>query len=420
MKRALATAVAVLALPGSALAAGTHRGVVLTVDRAHHVVQLVDGRHVVHAYHYRGRLGRVHPGSHVVFSGSGSTITRVQSVTGASHTVSFYGRIVRSGAGGLIVRVGDGQRITFSSRQVRRAHASSPGQTRRHAVIAHMAASGSGFGSGTITVNIQGLQPGVTVLVTESVDGAGNITINITLPAPGATGSQQMSGVVTDVGQDAFMLQTADGSALRLHMASSSLAALNLNVCDTVDVSFHQDSNLLIADSVQSTGTSSSGDCGSGNGSGDRGAGGDVVGTITAVSGSGLTVSTQDQGSMTFIVDSADITDGFVVGDVVDVSYDTLSDGTLDAGDVEYVEQDSMGTVTAVSASSLTLTDSNGQSQTFTGDPSQGIFDGVSVGDQVDVTFHQSGGQQVADVVDDQSAGGSSGNGGGGASGGGD
>jgi hypothetical protein len=226
------------------------------------------------------------------------------------------------------------------------------------------------------------------------------VTITITLPppaVPGVTGSQQVTGVVADVGQDALELDTADGSELRLHMAASTLAALNLSQCDTVAVTYHQDAELLIADSVQQTGTSTSGDC-SGDGGSD-----DVVGTITAVSGSGLTVSTEDQGAMTFTVDSPDVTDGFVVGDVVDVSYDTLGDGTLDAGDVEYVEQDASGTVTAVSSGSLAVRGDGGQTETFTADPSQGIFDGVSVGDEVDVSFHQSAGQHVADVVDDQS-----------------
>ena len=33
------------------------------------------------------------------------------------------------------------------------------------------------------------------------------------------------------------------------------------------------------------------------------------------------------------------------------------------------------------------------------------VFDGVTVGDQVDVTYHQSGDQQVAESVDDSGGG---------------
>jgi hypothetical protein len=258
-----------------------------------------------------------------------------------------------------------------------------------------------------VTVNIQGLQPGVTVLVTETVDASGAVTVTITLPPPAVTSGQQFSGVVVDVGRDAFMLQTADGSQLRLHMAADALAAQNLSDCDTVDVTFHQDNDLLIVDSLHLTGSSSTGDCAAGGG-GDNST--DVIGTITGVSGTGLTVGT-DQGPMTFTVDDPSITDGFQIGDVVDVTYDQASDGSLDASDVEYSEQDVTGAVTAVTDSSLTLTDGNGQSWTFTGDPTQGVFDGVSVGDQVDVTYHMSGSQPVADAVDDQSTDGGSGGG---------
>ena len=89
---------------------------------------------------------------------------------------------------------------------------------------------------------------------------------------------------------------------------------------------------------------------------------------------------------------------------LADVSYADNGDGTLDAGDVEYVEQDVSGTVTAVSDGSVTITpDGSDAPETFTADPGQGLFDGVAVGDQVDINYHQSGGQSVVDSVDDQS-----------------
>jgi hypothetical protein len=92
------------------------------------------------------------------------------------------------------------------------------------------------------------------------------------------------------------------------------------------------------------------------------------------------------------------------VGDLVDVTYTDNGDGTYDASDVGYVEQDATGTVTAVSDGSMTFTDSDsGQSVTVTADPAAGVFDGVAVGDEVDVNYHQSGDQLVADEVDDGS-----------------
>jgi hypothetical protein len=109
---------------------------------------------------------------------------------------------------------------------------------------------------------------------------------------------------------------------------------------------------------------------------------------------------------MTFSCDPADdLTDGFAVGDLVDVTYDTTS-GSPIASDVEYVEADATGTVTAVDTTSLTLTNSDtGQTQTIVADPAEDMFDGVSVGDEVVVTYHQSAGQLIADVVDDETAG---------------
>ena len=53
----------------------------------------------------------------------------------------------------------------------------------------------------------------------------------------------------------------------------------------------------------------------------------------------------------------------------------------------------------------------------FVVDPSSGLTDGFVVGDQVDVTYHQSSGQQVVENVDDLTADGSSSGSSGGGSG---
>ena len=90
------------------------------------------------------------------------------------------------------------------------------------------------------------------------------------------------------------------------------------------------------------------------------------------------------------------------MGDVVDVSYYENPDGSLTADDVEYVEQDATGVVNAVGDTSLALVDdATGQTDTFSGDPDLGLFDGVNPGDEVDVTYHQSAAGLVADAVGD-------------------
>jgi hypothetical protein len=144
-----------------------------------------------------------------------------------------------------------------------------------------------------------------------------NVTITISFPMrsdPVASGEQLASGTVTDVADDAFVLRTDDGSDVRLHMAAAKLADLGLQPCDTLDVCYHQDAGMLIADRVDETGVSTTGDCAFG---GDER---DVVETITQVSGDGLTVQAPDEGAMTFSVDSSDVTDGYQAGDIVDVT----------------------------------------------------------------------------------------------------
>jgi hypothetical protein len=309
--------------------------------------------------------------------------------------VSFYARVVRASANGLVVRR-DGKLLSFSAHQIKRAK-----MPPRHKHPKHRGhrALDIQLSSGNVVVNILGLQPGALVQITETTDDSGAVTITITLPP--ASGQESAGGLVTEVGRDGFMVQSSDGSDLRFHMSAQSLSSLNLQTCNTVEVSYHQDAGMLIADSVTITGSSTAGDCAPTQ---------DATGVITQVSAAGLTIN-GEQGPVTFSVDpSSGRTDGFQVGDVVDVTYTQNSDGTLQATDVQFVEQDTSGRVTSVTTSvgggSLTITDdNNAKSETFNADPQNGVhinahaFNGVSVGDQIEVTYHQSAGQLVADTV---------------------
>ena len=218
----------------------------------------------------------------------------------------------------------------------------------------------------SVTIDLVGLEPGITILITETIDSAGDVTITIALPPASALSGQSASGVVTEVDTDAFVLHTSGGSDLRLDMAPGTLSALNLVACDTVDVTYHQDANLLIADSVDVTGTSTTGECapggagGQGSGGGGEGCSdqcaGDVTGTITQVSGSEVTINADQGGSMAFVVDDPDITAGFQVGDYVDVTYSTNHDGKPDASDVEFAVEETSGVATTVSSSTMAIT----------------------------------------------------------------
>ena len=53
----LAAALALIALPATALGASSH-GLVFSVSHRQHKIQLIDSRHVVHAYGYTGGAAR--------------------------------------------------------------------------------------------------------------------------------------------------------------------------------------------------------------------------------------------------------------------------------------------------------------------------------------------------------------------------
>jgi hypothetical protein len=319
-----------------------------------------------------------------------------------SRTFSFYATVVRADRQGLVVRTHTGETLRFSAAQIGGRRTPSNRHPVRHLGKHHVSRRRSALDAqvqGPVAINIIGLQPGVTVLITETVAPDGSVTVTITLPPSTVSSQENASGVVTDVEDDAFEITTSDGTDLRLHMDQTTLSNLSLQTCATVSLTYHQDTGMLIADSVQVTGASTDGDCAPTY---------DASGAITQVSGTGISINA-DQGPMSFSVNSSDMTDGFQLGDVVDVTYTQNGDGTTSATNIQYVEQDANGTVTAVSSKSVTITDSgSGQPETFTADPSQGLqlstyaFDGVHVGDQIDVTYHQTASGLVADCVDDQ------------------
>ncbi len=321
MKRLMpAAGLAALALFPAGAVASTSRAKVVSVNARGHRVELVDSTRVVRTYRYLGKLPRLGLGDAVAYRRSGDTISRVRRTARPSGTMSFYATVVSAGSRRVRLRLGDGSPLTVASRQV------SATASRRAARA--RAASDATAPAAPITVQVVGLAPGETVLISETVDAAGHWTITITLPSAASGGDAP--------GDDSTVDQVAEGA-------------------------------------------------------------------ITQVSGAGLAISTPS-GPLTFSVDpESELTEGFAVGDVVDVTYSASTDGTLSAGDVEYLEQDVTGVVGAVSDGSVTLTaQATGQPVMFTADPALGLFTGVAPGDQVDVTYHQSAGGDVADAVDDQ------------------
>ncbi len=333
--------------------------------------------------------------------------------------VTFTARVVRSTSTELVVRTTSGKLLSFSSLQLRKpapAHSHAPSKLAGKA-----SASGTRvrITAGNVVVDLLGLQPGALIVITETTDASGTVTITIKLPPPPPASAPPapltVSGVITNVDSGDFTVEASDGSDYDLYMSADMLSQLNLQSCDTVTVTYHQDAGILIADSVTNTGTSTTGDCAPTY---------NVTGTISQVSSTSLTMS-GDGGPVSFSVDpSSGVTAGFQVGDLVDVTYTTNSDGSFSATNVAFVEESASGVVTAVTATTLTVIDDNsGQPETFIADPSQGVqinadaFTGIPAGDDVSLCYHVSAGQLIADSVTDngpdQSSGGSGGSSGG-------
>lgn len=304
---ALSAPAALASKPG---APANGHGVILGLSG--HTVRLVDRSH---------RVGDVHVSStHGLQRGDVVSVHNGHAhVSGRVHKLSFLGRVVRSSGHGTVVRVGDGSTLSL-------------GGGKRGKPRAHRAAVAA---SANVTLNLQGLTPGEALLVTISTDDQGNVAITIrVLPTTTDIGAaeQQVSGVVTDdTGGGMFAIRATDGSGLRFEDPQQLFDAADASLCDTVDVSYHQDGQALVADAVKVTGQSSDGSCA------DQQSTDEVDGVVTAIApdGSSLTVA-PDDGSAAQTIQTSDpsVLDGISVGDDVAVTLD--QNGT--ATDVELLD----------------------------------------------------------------------------------
>jgi hypothetical protein len=400
MRRLLSVTVpALIALAMPALAQA-QTGTVLSVARGHHQLQLIGSNKVVSAYHFSGRLPGVHRGTKLDFSARGSHIVSPK-VVGTATTFSFLATVVRSGSGALVLSLGDSRRLRLTGKvQSRAAH------TVRGARL-------SAHDAGNITVEINGLQPGQTVVVTESTDASGNVTITITLPTTSGGGSgdpgsnwgsdQTASGLVNSVGSYTFDVITSGGQDLTFHMHPDALSSVGMSSCDAVVVEYHTYGQTLIADNVTDNGAPDAGPCSSG---GDNA--GNWTGTITAVSPTAITVDAgpSNGGAETFAVDDPAITEGYIVGDSVTVTYEPWN-GLIVADQVSYNDSSTSGQVTAIADagggfSTLTVIDD------YTTEPetffvAQDLLQGqdVQVGDNVTVSYYQAARGLTLDCLTD-------------------
>lgn len=382
-----------LALPALAQAS---TGTVLSVSQQQHVVQIVAANKVVHAYKFTGHLTGVKHGTELSFAASGSRVTHAHSV-GLSHSFSFRATVMQSKNGVLVLSLSDTHLLRLTSKQL-------SGSNSRGAVRVELLSNGLRARASSVPINISALQVGETVVVTESTDTSGNVTVTITLPSRGAPGAEMTAaGLVNNVGTDSFDIITSDNSDLSFHMNSADLTDADLSSCDEVSVTYHVENQTMVADSVNDNGPPDSGFCVDG-GPGD----GDVIGTITAVSATSITVDAgaADGGIQTFRLSDSSASEGFIVGDSVDVTYE--QDGIyLYADDVEYNDTQTSGVVQAIAPAAtgfdtITLIDDySGQSETFFVPVDLIDGQGIQLGDDVDVSDYQAARGLTLDSLDD-------------------
>jgi hypothetical protein len=270
LKRFAIAAVVVLAVLAVPAVAGAKpfRASVLRLDRAHHKVRVVTPGHAVRSYRYAGKAGRkVKAGSRIAADLRGGKLRRVRAV-GRTRVLRFYGRVVSDNRKGLVLRLGDGKRITL-------------GGSKGHA---RAAAAGH-----PISISIEGLQPGQTVLVTIAFDASGGqtITIQITSSADNGGGGSAGGGDIVDDGDGGTIDDnngedyTVDGTVTAVDAGAGTLEIDSADghltfsadpsvldgvaVGDTVEVDYAKDTSTgdLIADDVFPV------DTGSGDSSGD-------------------------------------------------------------------------------------------------------------------------------------------------------
>jgi Domain of unknown function (DUF5666) len=380
MKRiALATVVAVLCLPASAVAA-RYSGVVLSASSSQREVQVIGKTHDVRGYDYRGHLPALRRGSRITFERFGQRIAKVR-MSGHASRLVFFGTVIRSGADSAVVELADRGTVTL------------------HSIYLRPADGSLADGSVVLVTETLGSDPQTTVTVTRAGTGHG---VTHSGSSPTAPGQLQAIGTVVEIDSTSFVLQTAPGSGLRFDITPAQLYDSQMSLCNVVSVLYAPgDMNVTSEDLSFAGNNSTSGQCADPGAPTEDGTD-DAIGPITQLTLSSVTVSTE-KGPMGFAA-TIDLTDNFLVGDTVDVTYARGGDGTLIATDIEPDDYDATGVVTAVSAGSVTITDSTtGQSRTFTDDPTNDTFAGISVGDQVDVSYYYSNGHIVVDYVTDLS-----------------
>ena len=352
MRTRLLTSSAVLALLVAAPAAhaatagqvkGTSsQGILLQVMTAGHALRVVNARHAVRSYSFAGRLpSGIGPGSQLNFIARGSRASHIR-VTGHTSTVTFYGRVTQVGSHGVTLHLSDGRPYVVHPSSADGVQSLASHKRRKGARGARRGRAGkatAGFASlrrgDTVLVGISAGSAGTHGASATTSNGAPKLVAHGSVDSSNSSSSSQLSGQVlsVDSGAGQIVVQTADGVQHTLSVDSSVLDEVDPQVCDIVNVTYHDLASGSAADSIDVVDQSTDGSC----------AGIDAVatadqtvdGTISSFSAdqSSFTIATAG-GPLTFAVDPSSL-QGFNLGDAVTVSYTTEDDGSLTADSVD-------------------------------------------------------------------------------------
>lgn len=163
---------------------------------------------------------------------AGRSITHLKKIARAFGTMSFYAKVVRAGTGQVRLRLDDGSAYSLSSKQISKT------------AMAHAAT----VSARSVTLQVLGLRPGETVLISETVDARGDWTVTITLSGSATSAGGEGSGGGSTPGGDSTDDQDAEGTIITADPAHQLFAGVTAG--DEVDVTYHQSAGGDVVDGV--------------------------------------------------------------------------------------------------------------------------------------------------------------------------
>jgi hypothetical protein len=216
------------------------------------------------------------------------------------------------------------------------------------------------------------------------------------------------TGVITGTNGNSVNIELANGSTLSATLPDAAMTYAGdqgeINPCEGITLTYHQDAGGAVLDSFTPTGITTSSAIpvdGGGTCATQSNGGLDVIGKIIRISKTGVTISASGR-TFSFPLDPTNLVGGGTRrGDIVDLTFDPSAQNL--ATNIQTTEAYVTGTVTRVSTRSLTLSTPSGGRMTFA--VGMGAFSRIHKRQRVGVLYWVNAGVPQADVVTDFSSG---------------